>query len=132
MSNIIDLAAFQPETLDIKLKSGTVYSIPASVSVQTMTKIMNLQKKAQGITDPFDSFNILFNMAYEILSLDKTKEVTMDLVQNDFDDLILLRKFIAIFDEFMNNNIQSVIPNGANNNPKKNNIGPNSKTPSKK
>ncbi|MCI1964524.1 MAG: hypothetical protein LKJ17_00075 [Oscillospiraceae bacterium] len=123
MSEIIDLTAFEPEPLSIKMKSGMVYNIPASISVQLMTKIMNLQKKAKEVKDPTETFTVLFNMAFEILSLDKSKTVTMDTVRAEFDDLIILRKFINIFDDFMGKSVESVIPQDEI---------PNSKTPLEK
>lgn len=107
---VIDLCAFEPEPLEIKLKSGAVYIIPASISVQLMTKIINLQNKASQVKNPIETFNVLNNLAFEILSLDKSKDVTMDMVQSEFNDLVLLRKFVGIFDNFMTESIENVIP----------------------
>ncbi|MDF1496341.1 hypothetical protein [Caproiciproducens sp. CPB-2] len=110
MAEIIDLCALQPESLDIKLPSGTVYKIPASLTVEKMVKLENLQKKTNVCKSLQDATTVLQNFAFEILSLDKTKEITMDTVRTELSDLVLLRCLSNLFNDFMENSIKGALP----------------------
>ena len=126
MSQIIDLAAFQPEPLEIKLPSGTIYNIPSSISVKYMTKILNLQQKVGKIENKMEYIPILQNIAFEILSLDKSKEVTMNTIRDELDDIVLLRKLPEIFNDHLSGIIQNSIPHDQQESTKTN---PNTITP---
>lgn len=112
MSKYIDLAALQPEPLEIRMPSGTVYNIPATVSVKYITKLMSLQAKAEKIKNQADYIPILQEIAFEILSLDKSKDVTLDTVYEELDDMRMLNTLLQVFNDHINGVVDDVIPKG--------------------
>jgi hypothetical protein len=110
MSKIIDLAAFQPEPLEIKFPNGNVYTLPATISVEYMTKLMALQEKVKKVKSDIENINILQQIAVEILSLDKTKTVTIETVKSELDDIKLLSMLPKIFHDYINENANNAMP----------------------
>jgi len=127
MSKIIDLAAFQPEPLEIKLPNGNVYTLPATISVEYMTKLLALQEKIKKVKNEMDNIILLQELAVAILSLDKSKTVNIETVKDGLDDIMLLKKLPELFHNHINGTLDEampIIPNGEED--------PNTKTPVEK
>lgn len=112
MSKIIDLAAFQPEPIEFILPNGEKYIVPATISVSYMTKLTAIQEKVKNVKTPIEQLEILQEMAYMILSLDKSKDITLEKVKTDLDDIRLLSALTQAFHEHINETANSVIPTG--------------------
>jgi len=110
MSKIIDLAAFQPEPLEITLPNGNSYTLPATISVDYMTKLMALQEKVKKVKNDMDSIILLQELAVAILSLDKTKTVNMETIKDELDDILLLKKLPELFHNYINGTLNDAMP----------------------
>ena len=124
MAHIIDLAAFQPEPLEIKLPNGEVYIVPATLSVSYMTKLMAVQERMQKLKSPTEQLVLLQEMAVLILSLDKSKTVTLEKVKEDLDNVSLLSALTKLFHEHINGKAEQIVH--------KDEESPNTKTPAEK
>lgn len=113
MSRIIDLSAIHPDDIVIKLKNDT-YTIPATISVNYITKIMKLNEKKAAIKDSVEYFDVLKEIALTILSLDTSKKVTMKTIETELDDMKLLIALPQLFDEQMTKAITESIPQNPN------------------
>lgn len=120
MAKIIDLSAICPEPIVVKLPND-IYTIPATISVAYMTKIMKLQEQISNVTDKSEYFSILKELAVAILSLDKSKTVTMETVETELDDTTLLIALPKLFNEKMTEAISESVP-----------VNPNATTPAEK
>lgn len=104
--NIIDLKALNPESLNITLPNGDMFCIPGSVSVKCMTKLMALEEKIKKPKEHIEVIKSLQEYALIILSLDKNKNIDLNYIEENLDDMVLLFKFPSIFKEHMDNVIK--------------------------
>ncbi|MEA4921388.1 MAG: hypothetical protein VB078_10785 [Clostridiaceae bacterium] len=97
MAQIIDLSVFQKEDLVIKSLTGEEYHIPGNFSTEFYLYLYNaftkIQKQKQ--EDYTEALNLLKSVALEIIKLDKSKNVSMDTIKEQFDDFNVLQALIG-------------------------------------
>jgi hypothetical protein len=93
MANLIDLSEYKKEDTIIKSLNGTEYIIPGNFSSEYFVKLyktkndINKLKKGEDIEK---AFQLLKTWAFELISMDKSKTVTMDTIDNEFNDFKVL------------------------------------------
>lgn len=91
MSKIIDLSIFEKESLIFATKTGDKFEIPGELSTRFVIKLSKLQEKLTKVKDEEESFELLQQIVVDILSLDQTKEIDLDYVKVNFDDVRVLK-----------------------------------------
>ncbi len=87
MSKIIDLSLLVREPLIFKDIKGEEYVIPGEIDLDFMLKLNAYQQKIKKVEKEEDSITLGRQMMMDILSLDKSKNITMDLVKERFNDV---------------------------------------------
>ena len=95
MSNILDLSVLVREPLTIKnAPDGASYIIPGEVSTKFVIKMSSHYQEAQKIKDEKEALEKLKSLVVEILNLDKTKNVTLEHVEEHFDNIEVLKAIV--------------------------------------
>lgn len=94
MSKIIDLSLLVREPLIFKDIKGEEYVIPGEIDLDFMLKLNAYQQKIKNVNNEEDSINLGRQMMIDILSLDKSKHITIDLIKERFNDIRHMRIII--------------------------------------
>jgi len=112
--NIIDLSVFRKDNLTIKSLTGEEYIIPGNVPTEFYIliydyydKIQKSKKKDITKQEFSDTMNLLKDVALEIIKLDQTKEVTMDTINKQFNDIHVLELLLGEVMKHVNEVTQS-------------------------
>ncbi len=94
---IIDLSVYKKEDLEIKSLKGTTYTIPGNFSTDFYINLLDKYQKldAKKNSSPAEYIKIAKDFALEILSLDKTKTITSELIEEEFNDINVLRALLT-------------------------------------
>ncbi|EHQ90167.1 hypothetical protein [Desulfosporosinus youngiae] len=87
MAKIIDLSVLVRDPLIFRDIKGEEYVIPGEVDLDFMLKINAYQERIKKVTKEEDSINLGRQMMIDILALDKSKDITMDLIKERFNDI---------------------------------------------
>ena len=99
MSKIIDLSILVKDPLIFKDTKGDIYTIPGEISTKFVIKLSKYAQDIHVLKDEEKAFEKMQEIVVDILSLDKTKEITLDFVKERFDDIRFLK---VIVQELMN------------------------------
>ena len=94
---IIDLSIYKKEDLEIKSLKGTTFIIPGNFTTEFYINLLDKFekiKKKNSKTNPLEYIKLAEGLALDILSLDKTKTVTIDTVKEEFSDIYALSALI--------------------------------------
>lgn len=91
MAKIIDLSIFEQEPLIFKTKKGDKFEIPGELSTKFVIKLSKFKEKIDKVKDEEESFELLQQTVVDILNLDKSKNVDLAYVQDNFDDVRVLK-----------------------------------------
>ncbi|SHK42305.1 hypothetical protein [Desulforamulus aeronauticus] len=105
MSKIIDLSVLLREPLIFRDIKGEEYVIPGEIDLDFMLKLNAYQQKITKVEKEEDSINLGRKMMIDILSLDKSKNITMDLIKERFNDIrhmkIILEQTMLFINEIV-------------------------------
>lgn len=92
MANLIDLSGYKKEDIIIKSLTGTEYTIPGNFASEFFIKIYKTKTNVNKLKEQeFEkAFQILKEWTLELISLDKTKTVSMETIENEFNDFKVL------------------------------------------
>lgn len=99
MSRIIDLSVLVKDPLVFKDTKGELYTIPGEISTKFVIKLSKCAQDIQKLKDDETAFEKMQEIVADILSLDKTKSITVDFVKERFDDVRFLKVIVS---EMMN------------------------------
>jgi hypothetical protein len=104
MAKMIDLTGYKKEDIEIKSLNDTVYTIPGNFASEFFIKIYHTQTTIKKLkeTDFEKAFNVLKNWTLELLSLDKSKTVTIETINTEFNDFRVLEKLLTSIMQFAN------------------------------
>lgn len=104
MANIIDLTSFKKEDLVIKSMNGTEYTIPGNFASEFFVKLYKTKTNVNKLkNDEFEkAFTILKEWTLELISMDKSKEVTMETINNEFNDFKVLEMLLSSIMKYAN------------------------------
>ena len=94
MSKIIDLGILVKEPLIFKDTKGDVYTIPGEISTQFVIKLSKYAQDIKDIKDEEKAFEKMQEIVTDILSLDKSKSITLNFVKERFDDVRFLKVIV--------------------------------------
>ncbi|MBZ4664468.1 MAG: hypothetical protein JG776_2186 [Caloramator sp.] len=95
MSKIIDLSVLVKDPLIFKDTQGESYTIPGEISTQFVIKLSKYAADIQKIKDEAVALEKMQQIVTDILSLDKSKNITIDFVKERFDDIRFLKIIIS-------------------------------------
>lgn len=93
----IDLSTLYKEDIDIVSLTGTTYTIPGNFSSEFFVNLYDTYaelKKLKG-KDVKRAFEMLKEWTLTVISMDKTKEVTMETVDREFNDIRVLEMLLT-------------------------------------
>ena len=95
--NIIDLSVFKKEDLVIKSLTGEAYRIPGNFSTEFYINLYDAYNKVQKLTkkDFSQAVKAMKDIALEIIKLDKSKNPTIETIEEQFDDMTVLQLLIG-------------------------------------
>lgn len=102
MSKIIDLSVLVHEPLIFKDIKGEEYKIPGEMDLDFMLKLNAYQEKIKKVKNDEESIQLGRQMMVDILSLDKSKSITMDLIKDRFNDIRYMKIIIEETMKFIN------------------------------
>lgn len=94
MSKIIDLSLLYREPLIFRDIKGDEYIIPGDLDLDFMLKLTAYRQKVEKVKSEEESINLGKQLVIDILSLDKSKDITMDLIKERFNDFRHMRVII--------------------------------------
>lgn len=95
---VIDLSIYRKDDLEIKSLKGNIYTIPGNFSTEFYINLYDKYQKIQSKKKKDEAkeyMQIAKDLALDILKLDKSKNVTMETIENEFDDLNVLIALIS-------------------------------------
>lgn len=101
MSRIVDLGLLVRDPLIFRDTKGEEYTIPGEVDLGFVMKLMAFQEKMPQIKSEIESIRKGQEMVVDILSLDKSKNITLELVQEKFNDLRYIKAVIGEMMKFI-------------------------------
>ena len=103
MSKIIDLSLLFREPLIFKDIKGEEYVIPGEIDLDFMLKLNAYQQKIKMVEKEEDSIHLGRQIMIDILSLDKSKNITLELIKERFNDIphmkIIIEQTILFINE---------------------------------
>lgn len=94
MGKIVDLGLLVHEPLIFRDLTGEEYVIPGSVDLEFVLKLTAYQEKIQGIKKESEAIQKAQELVVDILSLDKSKDITLDFVKERFNDVRYIKAII--------------------------------------
>lgn len=95
MSKIVDLGVFVKEPLVFKGTDGQEYRIPGEISTEFVIRLSHYSQEIQNIKDEVEALEKMKLLVIDILNLDKSKNVTLDYLQQHFDNIQMLKVIIS-------------------------------------
>ena len=104
----IDLSALKQDDVEIVSLTGTVYTIPGNFSTELFLNLYDTYDEVKKLkeTDFREAFAIMKKWALEIISMDKTKKVTMKTIDQEFNDFKVLEMLLTQMMQLANNGIK--------------------------
>lgn len=103
MSKIVDLSLLVREPLIFRDIKGEEYIIPGEIDLDFILKLTAYQQKIKKIKKEDESIDLGRRMMIDILSLDKSKNITMELIKERFNDIrhmkIIIEQTILFINE---------------------------------
>ncbi len=102
--NIIDLSVYKKDDLVITSLTGEEYHIPGNFSTEFYVYLYDSYNKVQKLTknDFSKAVVAMKGIALEIIKLDKSKEPTMETIEQQFDDFRCLQMLISEMMKYAN------------------------------
>ncbi|MEA4926303.1 MAG: hypothetical protein VB084_13455 [Syntrophomonadaceae bacterium] len=105
MSKIIDLSLLHREPLIFRDIKGDEYVIPGNLDLDFVLKLTAYRQNVEKVKSEEESINLGRQMMIDILSLDKSKEITMNLIKERFNDIrymkIIIEHTMRFIDEIV-------------------------------
>lgn len=105
MARKIDLSGLYKEDIEIVSLTGTTYTIPGNFSSELFVNLYETHGDLKKLkeTDVKKAFELMKKWTLQIISLDKSKEVSMETVDREFNDFrtmeMLLSNLMAMANE---------------------------------
>lgn len=94
MSKIIDLGVLVKDPLIIKTAKGETFTIPGEISTKFVIKLTKYTQDIQALKDESEAIKKSQELVVDILNLDKTKNVDLAYVEENFD-MRMIRAIIS-------------------------------------
>ncbi len=104
MSKIVDLSVLIKEPLIFKDIRGDEYKIEGSISTEFVIKLTKYAEDIRKLRNEADALGKMKELVIDILNMDKTKKVDMDLINERFDDI----RFLKIIIQEMMKHVQDI------------------------
>lgn len=95
MSKIIDLSILEKEPLIFKGTNGDVFTIPGNISTKFTIKLSHYHQEIGNIQGDEQALNKMKAIVVDILNLDKSKNIDITYVEENFDDVRILSLIIS-------------------------------------
>lgn len=97
MARKIDLSSLKKEDVDIVSLTGTTYTIPGNFSSELFVSLYDTYAELKELkeNDIKRAFEMLKGWALAIISMDKSKDVTMETVEREFNDFRVLEMLLT-------------------------------------
>lgn len=94
----IDLSGLYKEDIEIVSLTGNTYTIPGNFASELFVNLYDTYaelKKLKETEDIKRAFELMKEWALTIISMDKSKEVTMETVEREFNDFRVLEMLLT-------------------------------------
>ena len=100
----IDLSSLKRDDIEIVSLTGTVYTIPGNFSTELFMRLYDTYDQVKKLKeeDYREAFEVMKRWALDIVSLDKTKKVTMKTIETEFNDLRVLELLLTSMMQYAN------------------------------
>lgn len=94
MSKIIDLGLLVRDPLIFKDMTGEEYIIPGEVDLGFVIKLSAYQEQIKKLKNDIEALKKTQELVVDILSMDKSKNITIEIVREKFSDIRVLKAII--------------------------------------
>jgi hypothetical protein len=94
MSKIVDLGLLVREPLIFRDTTGEEYTIPGEIDLEFIIKFTAYQEQIKKLEIETDAIKKTQEIVVDILSLDKSKTITLEFVRERFNDIRYLKAII--------------------------------------
>lgn len=97
MARKIDLSSLKKEDVDIVSLAGTTYTIPGNFSSELFVSLYDTYTELKELkeNDIKRAFEMMKEWALAIISMDKSKDVSMETVEREFNDFRALEMLLT-------------------------------------